>query len=62
MTCDVGLYRANAIRVLVHIIDSSFLGSIERYIKQAILDNDYYVSNSALVSASHLIRLGYEYR
>jgi len=54
MTCDVGLYRANAIRVLVHIIDSSFLGSIERYIKQAILDNDYYVSNSALVSASHL--------
>lgn len=54
MTCDVGLYRANAIRVLVHIIDSSFLGSIERYIKQAILDNDYYVANSALVSASHL--------
>lgn len=54
MTCDVGLYRANAIRVLVHIIDSSFLGSIERYIKQAILDNDQYVSNSALVSASHL--------
>ena len=34
MTCDVGLYRANAIRVLVHIIDSAMLGSIERYIKQ----------------------------
>ena len=54
MTCDVGLYRANAIRVLVHIIDSAMLGSIERYIKQAILDNDSYVSNSALASASHL--------
>ena len=54
MTCDVGLYRANAIRVLVNIIDSAMLGSIERYIKQAIVDNDVLVSNAALVSASHL--------
>lgn len=54
MTCDVGLFRSNAIRVLIHIIDSAMLGSIERYIKQAIVDNDYYVSNAALVSASHL--------
>jgi len=54
MTCDTGLYRANAIRVLVNIIDSAMLGSIERYIKQAIVDNDLHVSNSALVAASHL--------
>ncbi|KAL7537421.1 hypothetical protein ACHAXR_007807 [Thalassiosira sp. AJA248-18] len=54
MTCDDGLYRANAIRVLVNIIDSAMLGSIERYIKQAIVDNDLHVSNAALVSASHL--------
>ncbi|KAL7552311.1 hypothetical protein ACHAWF_015553 [Thalassiosira exigua] len=54
MTSDVGVYRANAIRVLVNIIDSAMLGSIERYIKQAIVDNDMHVSNSALVSASHL--------
>ena len=41
MTCDVGLFRSNAIRVLIHIIDSAMLGSIERYIKQAIVDNDF---------------------
>lgn len=54
MTSDTGLYRANAIRVLVNIIDSAMLGSIERYIKQAIVDNDLQVSNAALVSACHL--------
>ncbi|KAL9184124.1 hypothetical protein ACHAXT_002210 [Thalassiosira profunda] len=54
MTCDVGLYRANAIRALVDIIDSAMLGSIERYIKQAIVDEDRQVSNAAIVSASHL--------
>lgn len=54
MTSSVGLYRANAIRVLVNIIDSAMLGSIERYIKQAIVDNDTQVRNAALVAASHL--------
>ena len=54
MTSSVGLYRANAIRVLVNIIDSAMLGSIERYIKQAIVDNDTRVRNAALVAASHL--------
>ncbi|KAL7485817.1 hypothetical protein ACHAW6_011409 [Cyclotella cf. meneghiniana] len=53
MTSNIGLYRSNAIRALVNIIDSSMLGSIERYIKQAIVDNDPRVSNSALVAASH---------
>jgi len=54
MTSSVGLYRANAIRVLVNVIDSAMLGSIERYIKQAIVDNDTRVRNAALVAASHL--------
>ncbi len=54
MTSSVGLYRANAIRVLVDVIDSAMLGSIERYIKQAIVDNDTQVRNAALVAASHL--------
>jgi coatomer protein complex subunit gamma len=54
MTSLVGLYRANSIRVLVGIIDSAMLGSIERYIKQAIVDNDDAVRNAALVAASHL--------
>lgn len=54
MTCDVDLYRANALRVLARIIDSAMLGAIERYVKQAIVDSSGQVSSSALVSALHL--------
>lgn len=54
MTCDVDLYRANALRVLVRIVDVAMLGAIERYVKQAIVDSSGQVSSSALVSASHL--------
>ena len=54
MTCDVDLYRGNALRVLVRIIDGAMLGAIERYVKQAIVDSSGQVSSSALVSASHL--------
>lgn len=54
MTCDVDLYRGNALRVLVRIVDAAMLGAIERYVKQAIVDASPQVSSSALVSASHL--------
>jgi len=54
MTCDVDLYRGNALRVLVRIVDAAMLGAIERYVKQAIVDSSGQVSSSALVSASHL--------
>lgn len=54
MTCDVDLYRANALRVLVRIVDAAMLGAIERYVKQAIVDSSGQVSSSALVSALHL--------
>jgi coatomer protein complex subunit gamma len=54
MTCDVDLYRANALRVLARIVDSSMLGAIERYVKQAIVDSGNQVSSAALVSASQL--------
>lgn len=54
MTCDVDLYRGNALRVLVRIVDAAMLGAIERYVKQAIVDQSGQVSSSALVSASHL--------
>ena len=54
VTCDINLYRANALRVLVRIIDSAMLGAIERYIKQAIVDKSCMVASSALVSAVHL--------
>ena len=54
MQCDVDLYRGNALRVLVRIIDAAMLSAIERYIKQAIVDSSSQVASSALVSASHL--------
>mmetsp|Transcript_14581 Transcript_14581/g.35445 ORF Transcript_14581/g.35445 Transcript_14581/m.35445 type:complete len:947 (-) Transcript_14581:1150-3990(-) len=54
MTSDVDLFIANALRVLVRIVDVAMLGAIERYVKQAIVDNSAMISNSALVSSSHL--------
>ena len=54
MTCDVDLYRANALRVLARIIDAAMLGAIERYVKQALVDSSGMVSSAALVSALHL--------
>jgi len=54
MTCDVDLYRGNALRVLTRIVDAAMLGAIERYVKQAVVDSSGQVSSSALVSASHL--------
>mmetsp|Transcript_8044 Transcript_8044/g.13313 ORF Transcript_8044/g.13313 Transcript_8044/m.13313 type:complete len:951 (-) Transcript_8044:149-3001(-) len=54
MTCDVDLYRGNALRVLARIVDAAMLGAIERYVKQAIVDSSGQVSSSALVSATHL--------
>ncbi|KAL7551693.1 hypothetical protein ACHAWF_015374 [Thalassiosira exigua] len=54
MTCDVDLYRANALRVLARIVDAAMLGAIERYVKQALVDSAGQVSSAALVSATHL--------
>jgi len=54
MTSDVDIYRANALRVLVRIIDSAMLSAIERYVKQAIIHKSPLVSSSALVSSLHL--------
>eukprot|EP00566_Odontella_aurita_P002657 CAMPEP_0113544468 /NCGR_PEP_ID=MMETSP0015_2-20120614/10727_1 /TAXON_ID=2838 /ORGANISM="Odontella" /LENGTH=956 /DNA_ID=CAMNT_0000444735 /DNA_START=81 /DNA_END=2951 /DNA_ORIENTATION=+ /assembly_acc=CAM_ASM_000160 len=54
MTCDVDLYRANALRVLARIVDAAMLGAIERYVKQAVVDSSGMVSSAALVSALHL--------
>lgn len=54
MNSDADLYRGNALRVLARIVDASILGSIERYVKQALVDSSPLVSSSALVSASHL--------
>jgi coatomer protein complex subunit gamma len=53
MTCGVDMYSANALRVLVRILDAAMLRVLERYIKRAIVDSSGRVSSSALVSASH---------
>lgn len=61
MSCDVNLYRANALRVLRHIIDAAMLGAIERYVKQAIIDSSPQVASAALVSATHLFHRSQEF-
>jgi coatomer protein complex subunit gamma len=48
-------YRASAIRALCTILDASMMQSIERYMKQAIVDRNPAVSSAALVSS--LVRL-----
>ncbi|KAE9965670.1 hypothetical protein BLS_007449 [Venturia inaequalis] len=49
------IYRANAIRALTRIIDSSTVQAIERLIKTAIVDKVPSVSSAALVSSYHLL-------
>lgn len=56
MTSDSDVYRANALRVLVRIIDSSMLSAIERYVKQAIINKSSNVSSAALVGSLHLFQ------
>ena len=48
------LFRANAMRVLAKIIDSTMLGAIERYLKQAIVDRNAFVASSALMAGLRL--------
>lgn len=48
------IYRANAIRALCKITDPSMMGSIERFLKQAITDRNAAVVSAALVGSCHL--------
>uniref|UniRef100_T1HU18 Coatomer subunit gamma n=1 Tax=Rhodnius prolixus TaxID=13249 RepID=T1HU18_RHOPR len=54
MTGREDLYRAAAIRALCSITDASMLHTIERYMKQAIVDKNASVASAALVSSLHL--------
>lgn len=60
MTSSNQLFQANAIRVLAKVIDSSLLGQMERFIKQALVDKSPVVSSSALVAAQTLFQLSPE--
>lgn len=61
MTSMNDVHKANALRVLVRIIDTSMLSAIERYIKQAIIDKSHLVSSSAIVSSLHLLQMSTEH-
>lgn len=56
MNTGEDLYRANAMRVLAKIIDSTMLGAIERYLKQAIVDRNAFVASSALMAGTRLFK------
>ncbi|CAO4374276.1 unnamed protein product [Caenorhabditis nigoni] len=56
MTGREDLYRAAAIRALCKITDTGMLQTIERYMKQAIVDRNSAISSSAIASSIHLMR------
>lgn len=49
------IFRANSIRVISRVVDTTMLGQVERSIKQGIVDKEPYVASAALVSGIHLI-------
>lgn len=49
------IYKPNAIRALVRIIDASIVQGIERLMKAAIVDSQAPISSAALVSSYHLL-------
>ena len=57
LAAEVG-YRSNAIRALCTVTDASMVQTIERFLKQAIVDKDNYVASAALVSSIHLFTSG----
>uniref|UniRef100_A0A7E4VWV5 Coatomer subunit gamma n=1 Tax=Panagrellus redivivus TaxID=6233 RepID=A0A7E4VWV5_PANRE len=61
MTGREDLYRAASIRVLCLITEPSMLQSIERYMKQAIVDKVPSVASAALVSSLHLLKKNPEF-
>jgi len=57
MNGKVDLYRANAIRVLARIVDASMMGTVERFLKQAIVDQNPFVASSALLAGATLFKV-----
>lgn len=54
MNGPIDLFRANAVRVLAKVINASMMPQVERFIKQAIVDADPFVSSSALLAGFRL--------
>ena len=54
MNGKIDAFRPGAVRALCSITDPSTLMSIERYLKQAIVDKNPAVASAALISSFHL--------
>jgi coatomer protein complex subunit gamma len=52
------MYKANALRVLTKIIDEIYVQSLEKYLKQALIDKSFHVTSAALVSMLNLYKKG----
>lgn len=62
MNSKIDLHRSNSIRVLCSITDTSLLGQIERFLKQAVVDRSPVVSSAALVSGLKLMKVQVAYQ
>lgn len=50
--------KANALRVLTKIIDELYVQSLEKYLKQALIDKSNHVVSASLVSLVNLYKKG----
>ena len=63
LTKDVGqneneMFKANALRVLTKIIDDLYVQSLEKYLKQGLIDKSTHVVSASLVSLVNLYKKG----
>lgn len=58
MTSTHDLFRANAIRVLGRIMEISMMGSIERFLKQAVVDKNPFIVSATLCAGQHITNRG----
>jgi coatomer protein complex subunit gamma len=58
MQVENEMYKANALRTLTKIIDDLYVQTLEKYIKQALIDKSNHVMSAALVSLVNLYRKG----
>ena len=58
MTSTTDMYRANAIRVLAKVMDAGMFNSIDRFLKQALVDKEPFVVTSTLIAGQHMWNRG----
>jgi len=55
---DSEMVKSNALRVLANIIDDQYVQSLDKFIKQALMDKSSHVVSAALVSMIELYKKG----